>query len=710
MKTSDPRKDWHRKIAKRALVVAAVLAVLYAVAVLVGLLFWTPVAVDLTRLTPSTQIEDREGVLLRAFLAGDPGAWRLPAESADVDPLYLAMLKAFEDRRFDIHLGVDPLAAVRAAGQMVASGRVVSGASTLSMQAARLLEPHPERTLGAKLWEMVRALHLTATLGREGVLSAYLTLAPMGGNLEGVRAGSLAWLGKEPKRLTPAEAALLVALPQSPEVLRPDRHPERARAARNKVLDRARVAGILDDRRAAEAKEDPVPSVRRPMPFLAPHLAERLAAAAPPGSRIRTTLDAPLQRRMEDLARSRLDVLEEGQSLAILVAESKTGAIRALVGSPDLGDQGRDGAVDMTRGIRSPGSALKPLIYGMALERRLIHPETLIMDRPTRFGAYTPANFGDTHWGEVTVREALVQSLNVPAVALLDRVGPLALAARLETAGIPLRLPKGVERPGLPLALGGLGMTLEDLVGIYAAIDAGGATPPLSPLPNEGVAPRRILEPEAAWYLADILAGSPPPPGRPPRAAEAPGARQIAYKTGTSYGFRDAWSLGFDGATTIGVWVGRPDGTPTPGAIGRDTAAPVLFDAFERLPGAPPPARPRPTGVFLGANADLPPALRRLDGPGDRPGRLPNRDRDALAITFPPDGATLDPGSPSVGLALSARGGVRPLTWLVDGHPVPSLAHARSTLWHPDGPGQVAVTVVDAQGRSARATVWVDHP
>ncbi|MCF8481030.1 MAG: penicillin-binding protein 1C [Rhodospirillum sp.] len=665
---------------------------------------------DLSRLTPSTQVVDREGVLLRAFLTDSGEAWRLPATSEDVDPLYLSILMAFEDRRFFHHPGVDPLAVLRAAGQALGARRVVSGASTLSMQAARLLEPRPDRTVGAKFLEMARAVQLTAHLGRDTVLGAYLTLAPMGGNLEGVRAGSLAWLGKEPKHLTPGEAALLVALPQSPETLRPDRFPKRALAARNKVLDRAVAAGVLDLRRGAEAKADPLPQVRHPMPFLAPHVTGRLARAAPPGSRIRTTLDAPLQRAMEDLARTHVETLEPGQSLALIIAESRTGAIRAEIGSPDVQDQERDGAMDMTRAIRSPGSALKPLIYGMALERHLIHPETLVMDRPARFGAYTPANFGDTHWGEVTVRQALVQSLNVPAVALLDRVGPLPFAARLETAGIPLRLPRGVTRPGLPLALGGLGVTLEELTGIYAAIDAGGAAPPLSPLPNEGQASRRILEAAAAWYLADMLADSPPPPGRPPRAAEAPGQRTIAYKTGTSYGFRDAWSVGFDGDTTIGVWVGRPDGTPTPGAIGRDTAAPLLFDAFERLPKSLPPTRPRPPGVFVGANADLPPALRRLDGVGDRKGLSPLSDRDGLAITFPPDGTTLDLGGTDGVLSLAARGGQRPLTWLVDGRPVPSLAHARSTHWATRGPGKVAVTVVDAEGHSARVGVWLVAP
>ncbi|WP_242390520.1 penicillin-binding protein 1C [Pararhodospirillum photometricum] len=664
----------------------------------------------LTRLTPSSVVLAADGSVLRPFLTRDtPAAWRLPTAPDTVDPLYLRMLIAIEDRRFAHHIGVDPLALARALGQRLTRGRVVSGASTLSMQTARLLDPQPQRTLATKAREMVRALHLEARWTKDQILAAYLTLAPFGGNLEGVRAGALAWLGKEPRGLTPGQAALLVALPRSPEALRPDRHPEAARQARDRVLDRLEALEILSPTQAAEARAEPLPHTRLPLPRLAPHLTERLARAHPPGTAVRTTVDAGLQRRLEALARESLADLGPAQSLAVMAVASATGRILASVGSPDDLAPDRAGAIDMTQAVRSPGSTLKPLIYGMAFERRLAHPESIITDRPMRFGAYTPSNFDDTHWGEVTLRDALAQSLNVPAVMLLDRVGPLALAGRLAQIGIPLRLPAGSTRPGLPLALGGLGLTLEELVGILAAIDAGGQAPRPSALPRPAEAdpPSPLLDPVAAWQVADILAGSPVPPGYSlGRGGHA--GRRLSYKTGTSYGYRDAWALGFDGAVTLGVWVGRPDGSPSPGAFGRGTALPILFRAFERLDGPVPGPRRRPDDPFAAPTrtGDLPPPLRRLEGM--RPRFL--ADPEAPRVVFPPDGATLDLKSLEGPLVLSARGGRRPLVWLVDGRPLATPAHARQALWIPPGPGAAVVTVVDALGRSHTARVWLALP
>ncbi|GEO80391.1 penicillin-binding protein 1C [Pararhodospirillum oryzae] len=693
---------------RRVLVAGALILPVAAAGVAVGAGAFLP---DLSRLTPSTRVLGAEGRLLRVFPT-EPAtgeAWRLPAHEADVDPLYLSMLLAIEDKRFPRHGGVDPLALARAVAQALEQGRVVSGASTLTMQVARLLEPRPRRTLAAKLLEMAHALALESRLGKQAVLNAYLTLAPFGGNLEGVRAGSLAWFGKEPRTLTPGEAALLVALPRAPEALRPDRHPMAARHARDRVLDRLVEAGVLSARRAAEARAETIPTQRRPLPRLAPHLTTRLARTAPPGARIETTLDHGLQSRLETLARDAVPTLAPGQSMALLAVESRTGRVLASVGSPDDLDESRCGAIDMTRAVRSPGSALKPLIYGMAFERHLVHPATLINDRPVRFGVYTPSNFDDGHWGEVTARDALAHSLNIPAVLLLERVGPLSFAQRLAQAGIPLRLPAGTTRPGLPLALGGLGVTLEELVGLMAAIDAGGRAPWPSPLPRTDTPPLppAVLAPDAAWQVADILAGSPPPPGYAP-PTRGNGGRVIAFKTGTSYGYRDAWAIGFDGAVTVGVWVGRPDGSPSPGEYGRITAAPVLFRAFERLEGPPPGPRPGPSDPFaaITRTADLPAPLRRLDDPGG-PARYLPADPLAPRVVFPPDGTTVDLGTDADALVLSARGGQRPLVWLVDGRPLVSAAYARETRWSPSGPGQITVTVIDARGRADTARVWL---
>jgi len=671
----------------------------------------------LSRLAPTWTVTDRDGRVLRAFLSPDD-TWRLPTTPADVDPLYLRMLLAYEDRRFRWHPGVDPLAVSRALAQVLTQGHVVSGASTLTMQTARLLEPRP-RTVPSKLIEMARALQLTARLGRDGTLSAYLTLAPFGGNLEGVRAATWAWWGKEPRRLTPGQAALLVVLPQNPNGLRPDRHPEAARAARAKVLDRMVGAGVLTAVQAREAASEPLPSTRRPMPRLAPHLSGRLMRGAAPGAGpvLSTTLDAALQTQVEALVRAHAERLEDPRlSIAALVVDSDSSAARAWVGSPDLLDIRRLGAVDMTQAPRSPGSALKPLIYGMAFEDGFLHPLTEINDRPTQFGqGYAPGNFGFAHYGEVTAADALRQSLNVPAVAVLDRVGPIRFAARLRAAGVEPRRQGGLGRPGLPLALGGLGVTLEEMVGLYATLAAGGerrlvrATPPEPDRPSPPSAPVHVLSPAAAWQVVNILAQAPPAAGFAPDDATRDG-RVVAFKTGTSYGFRDAWALGLDGDHVVGVWVGRADGTPVPGRIGRDTAAPLMRRLFNLLPppAHPLPGPPPPGVLAVLSPAELPPPLRRLRRVGAAPvSAIETTGLPPLILRFPPDGATMDWDQAGHGLVLEADGGRRPYAWIVNGRPLPSAPWHHGAQWTPDGQGLARVTVVDAEGRSDTITIWL---
>ncbi len=419
----------------------------------------------------SASVVDREGKLLRPYTTHE-GRWRLPATRADVDPRYLDVLFAYEDKRFWHHPGVDPLALTRAAAQFATHGHIVSGGSTLTMQVARLIEPRTTRSLRVKLREAVRALQMERILSKDEILSLYLTLAPYGGNLEGVRAASLAYFGKEPRRLTLGEAALLVALPQSPELRRPDRFPDVAKRARNRVLDRVaqtRAGGhrLFSDAEIARAKKEPVPHARKPMPMLAPHAADGALAAAPKERLIRLTIDGALQKSLEMLARDRAASLGPDMSVAIVAIDNDSGEVLARIASPDYFDLRRAGQVDLTRAVRSPGSALKPFIYGLGFEDGLIHPETLIEDRPIRYGNYHPENFDLTFQGTVTVKRALQQSLNVPAVAVLDEVGPSRLVSRLAQAGAPLVLPKH-EEPGLALGLGGIGVRLADLTMLYA--------------------------------------------------------------------------------------------------------------------------------------------------------------------------------------------------------------------------------------------------
>ncbi|GAA0297602.1 penicillin-binding protein 1C [Rhodovulum strictum] len=632
----------------------------------------------------SAEVLDRNGVLLRAYTAAD-GRWRLATSLDAVDPGYLAMLIAREDRRFYRHPGIDPLALARAAGQALRHGRVVSGGSTLTMQVARLLEDSGTGHWGGKLRQMRVALALERRLDKDEILTLYLNRAPFGGNLEGLRAGSLAWFGKPPRRLSPAEAALLVALPQAPEDRRPDRNPAAARAGRDRVLARMAQAGLLGAGDLAATTRAPVPETRHPFPALAPHLADRARAADPGAALHHLTLEAGLQARLEPLLRRTVAPLGPGLSAALIVADHRTGEILAHLGSPDFTDSARAGYVDMTIAPRSPGSTLKPLVYGLAFAEGLAHPETLIEDRPATFGSYRPSNFDGTFRGTITARAALQSSRNIPVVALAEALGPARLVAGLERAGITPAIPGGV--PGLAVALGGLGVTLEDLARLYAGIANGGRAVGLhwQTADAQTTPGPAILPSEAAWQVADILRGTPAPP------AAAQG--RIAFKTGTSYGHRDAWAVGFDGAHVIAVWIGRPDGTPVPGAFGADSAAPLLFEAFARLKPAPHPLPPPPPGTLIAANADLPQPLRRF-APAQATGPR---------LAFPPDGATLAPGLGLLPVRLD--GGTPPFTLLLDGAPVVTGLRLRETHLPAPGPGFATLSVIDATGQGARASI-----
>ena len=636
----------------------------------------------------STQVVDREGRLLRPYATAD-GRWRLPAGVEDVDPRFLRLLVAYEDKRFYEHIGIDPLAMLRAAWLLASHGRIVSGGSTLTMQVARLLEPRTERSFTAKLRQMVRALQLERAYSKSEILALYLTLAPYGGNLEGVRAASLSYFGKEPRRLTLPEAALLVAMPQSTERRRPDRAPQAAQRARDRVLDRDGIKLHPADE-IAIAKQEEVARTRIAMPALAPHAADQAVLAAPEAKLHRLTIDAPLQAQLEKLARERAHQLGPDISIGIVAVDHASGEIRARVASADYFDERRAGQVDMTQALRSPGSALKPFIYGLAFEDGIAHPETLIEDRPARYGAYAPENFDLTFQGTVTVRKALQLSLNVPAVALLDKVGSARLTARLAQAGAPLVLPKG-EAPGLAMGLGGIGVKLLDLTMLYAGIARqGGAVALIERVDARAIArpPRRLLDPVAAWYVGNVLIGTPPPENGP--------HRRIAFKTGTSYGYRDAWSVGFDGRMTVGVWVGRADGAPVPGLIGRTAAAPILFDVFARSGQNAEPLPPAPKGAIVAPTARLPRPMQRFGAGEDAQAQGPR-------ILFPPNGARIELAmreGKAEPLALKLGGGTEPFTVLVNGSPVGGPASRRIIFVDPDGPGFARLTVVDGDGRS----------
>ena len=538
----------------------------------------------------STVVLARDGTPLRAFPDAD-GVWRYPTKPEDVSPLYIEALLTYEDRWFYKHPGVNPLAIVRAAGQAIVHRRLVSGGSTLTMQVARILDGTPHSAAG-KLRQVLRALQLEAHLSKREILTLYLDRAPFGGTIEGVEAASWAYLGKPASRLSRAEAALLAVLPQSPSRLRPDRNAKAAEAARNKVLDRMADLGAWSRDEVRDARIESVAARALQPPLAAALLAERLHEEHPDQRRITTTIDAELQRALEARVADYLARLPDRTSAALLVVDNDGLEARAYVGSAVFGDEARLGHVDMVRAWRSPGSTLKPFLYGLALDDGLIDSESLLVDAPQSFGTYRPGNFDMAYNGPIGAAEALRLSLNVPAVDLLDRVGPQRFAARLSNAGVDLRLPRGVA-PNLSVILGGAGVRMEDLVGAYTALNRAGIGGRVRTSRDDPRIERRVLSDGAAWIVRDILEAN-PRPGYVPGTFD-PGSRpRVAWKTGTSYGFRDAWAIGATRRYTVGVWIGRPDGTPLPGQYGAVTALPLMFQVVDSLPRSSMSALPSP--------------------------------------------------------------------------------------------------------------------
>ncbi len=641
----------------------------------------------------SVEVRDRDGHLLRAYAVED-GLMRLGAAPHQVDPSYLEMLIAYEDRRFWKHPGIDGLALVRATVQAVLNGEIVSGGSTLTMQVARLLEDGSTGRWQGKIRQMRVALALERKLSKHQILELYLTHAPFGGNLEGIRAATLAWFGKEPGRLTPAQSALLIALPQSPETRRPDRNKLNAQVARDRVLDRLANDGVLSPESGTAAKKETVSAQRRAFPSLAAHMADRALSTSADQRVHDLTLSLSLQRSLENLAARSLLGLEDRLSVAMLVADHTTGEILASVGSAGYAEtERRAGFVDMTRAIRSPGSTLKPLVYAMGFDEGLVHPQTLIDDRPVRFGTYAPRNFDGQFRGELRVSEALRRSLNIPVVLLADQLGPARVMAAIRKTGANPKLPTG--QAGLAVVLGGIGLSMEDLVRLYAMqANKGRSVDLIWRQSTQPSGARQVISRAAAWQVGHILSSIAPPVGAP--------QNRLAYKTGTSYGHRDAWAVGYDGRHVAAVWIGRPDGTPVPGAFGGDLAAPVLFELFQRLKPQLDPLGPPPPETLVVTTAQLPLPLQRFRGRN----AVFEAAQDTPKLAFPPDGARLT--RLDGGLTVKVQNGTLPLTILANGLPLATRLHRRDIDLAFDEKGASSLTVIDAEGRSDRVEIWVE--
>jgi penicillin-binding protein 1C len=523
----------------------------------------------------SRAVFDREGRLLRLTLAPDQ-RYRLWVPLSRISPRVIEATILYEDRHFRLHPGVNPAALLRAARSTFGGGRRMGG-STLTMQLARIRYGIDSRTLGGKLLQILRALQLERHYSKEQLLEAYLNLAPYGANVEGVGAASLVYFGKEADQLGVREALALAVVPQSPVKRAPGR-------AGGKLDDAAeRLAKLWLTRHPGdEAAVAPGPlAVRTPgeLPFLAPHAVDAALATGTEGV-VATTLDLHLQRLLERAVHAHV---ERRRALGIdnaaaLLLDHRTMEVLAAVGSADFHDARIEGQVDGTRARRSPGSALKPFVYALALEQGLIHPRTVLADAPARFRGYDPENFDGRFMGPLSATEALNRSRNVPAVELSSRLHP-GLYDLLARAGV------GELRPerwyGLSIALGGAEVTMEELAGLYAALAEGGLHRPVrtrlaAPRP-EG---KRLLSPEAAWTVLDMLSRN-PRPGADTRFVKDP--VRVAWKTGTSHGYRDAWAVGVAGPWVLAVWVGRFDARGNPAFVGLDAAAPLLFQVLDAL-------------------------------------------------------------------------------------------------------------------------------
>lgn len=529
---------------------------------------------------PSCVVLAKDGTPLRAF-AGTRGVWRYPVTLDAVPADYIQALLTYEDRWFYYHPGVNPFAVIRALAQNLASGRIVSGGSTLTMQVARLTDPC-EKSVSGKLKQMFRALQLEWHYTKDEILTMYVNMAPFGSNIEGLQAAAFTWLGKPAGMLSRAEAALLAVLPQAPSRYRPDRHPDRAQRARDKVLDRLARYRIWPPDDIAAAKKEPVTALRATPPVTAPLLARRLyldsRQSARPPSVIQTCIDYDRQLHVESILSDYIRALPPRQSGAVLVVNIRTMAVEAYAGSADFSDASRAGHVDMVRALRSPGSTLKPFLYGFALDAGLIHSHSLLLDTPRFRQDYDPGNFSSGFMGPVSAARALRLSLNIPAVQLLDAFGPREFHDRLKNGMARLALH---DHPNLSIVLGGIGTDLESIVTLYSALSRQGLAAVPRVTPEAPVHDRHLMSPGAAWIVREILAQ--PLPGYE-GISRLSSQTPVAWKTGTSYGFRDAWAVGLMGDYAVGVWIGRPDGTPCPGQYGALTAVPLLQRVISCLP------------------------------------------------------------------------------------------------------------------------------
>jgi len=531
----------------------------------------------------STQITASDGTVLHAFLSVDD-KWRLYTNISEITPLLQKTLIYKEDRYFYYHPGINPFAMLRAAGRNIFTGRRTSGASTITMQVVRLLEPK-KRTYLNKLMESFRAVQLELHYSKDEILQLYLNLVPYGGNIEGIKAASLLYFNKAPQLLSLAEITALTIVPNRPSSLQPGTKNDALKNARNEWLIRFGKERLFEKNIIQDALEEPLMVKRLTAPKQASHLSLRLKKDFPDRPIINTTVKIQAQKQTEEQVKNYVNRLQSMNihNAAVLVINNETMTVEAYVGSADFDNPYDGGQVDGIRAIRSPGSTLKPILYATALDKGFITPKTVLNDVPTNFSGYEPENFDQNFNGQVTAEFALANSLNIPAVKILREVSTSVLIDKLKKADFQT-IKKQSKDLGLSMILGGCGVTLEELTRLFAAFSNEGELKPIrytteNPIPKKG---EQLVSKEATFLLNNILTQV-TRPDLPTNFDNTYHLPKIAWKTGTSYGKRDAWSIGYNRKYTIGVWVGNFSGEGVPELSGANTATPLLFSIFNSL-------------------------------------------------------------------------------------------------------------------------------
>ncbi len=526
----------------------------------------------------------QDSTILHAYLTPDQ-KWRLKTELSEISPSLRKMLLQKEDKYFYYHAGINPIAFLRAAASNIWYGRRESGASTITMQVARLLEPK-RRTYVGKLWEILRAFQLEWHYSKDEILQLYLNFVPYGGNIEGVKSASMLYFGKMPLQLSLAEVVTLTIIPNRPNSLTLGKDNEVIFKERNRWLQRLLKAGVFPAQYLQNAMREALHTTRLPAPELAPQFCHRVIRQYPTKSTLHTTLNSEKQAKAENLVQAYMQRLKHLgiSNAAVLIVNNETKAVEAYVASADFDDKFHSGQVDGIQAVRSPGSTLKPLVYGLAIDRGIITPKIMMADVPSSFSGFEPENFFKRFLGNVTAEQALIQSLNIPAVALMEQVGTASFIRKLEQAQFK-QIHKDRKKLGLSMILGGCGVSLEELTMLFSAVASKGKFAPaqfLSNLKKTKDAQGQLLSPESAYLVSEMLAQA-TRPDLPTKFANTYKLPKIAWKTGTSYGRRDAWCVGYNPRYTIGVWVGNFSGEGVNRLIGAEIATPLLFQIFNAL-------------------------------------------------------------------------------------------------------------------------------